>query len=284
MAPTLGTFGAWLNPRHDDDDRLTFAIDAEKLGYGTIWIGVGARPVSDMAFYERVLSETNTVTVASAIINMWSEPAEQIAGAYHRINARHPDRLLLGLGISHPEAMPDFAQPYAKMVDYLDRLDSEGVPHDARVLGALGPKAVRLAGARGLGAHPYLVTPQHTRRAREILGNGPLLAPEHKVVLDDDPVAARAVGRPAVEHPYLGLRNYTNSLRREGFTEHDLSGGGSDRLIDALALHGSVTTIADGLKEHLHAGADHVGIQVLASPGQSPMPGYRALADRLMHP
>jgi len=132
--------------------------------------------------------------------------------------------------------------------------------------------------ARSAGAHPYLVTPEHTRQAREILGSGPLLAPEQKVVLETDPERARAIGRPRVEKPYLGLRNYVSNLRRIGWSEEDVANDGSDALIDALAIHGDGEALARGVTAHLDAGADHVAVQVLA---KDPLPALRAIAASL---
>src|SRR4030088_3563144 len=120
----------------------------------------------------------------------------------------------------------------------LDVLDAGGVPRDRRVLAALGPRALRLAAERAAGAHPYLVVPDYTRHAREILGSEPLLAPEHKAVVSTAPEKARAIGRNFVKDPYLGLRNYVNNLLRHGFTTSDVADGGSNRLIDALVLRG----------------------------------------------
>ena len=140
---------------------------------------------------------------------------------------------------------------------------------------------LRLAAERTAGAHPYLVTPDYTRQARKILGPGPLLAPEQKVVLSTDPGQARAIGRPRVEKPYLGLANYTANLRRLGWTDEDLSGGGSDALIDALVARGSAAQVAARLSGHLDAGADHVSIQLLTAPGADPAGGYRELAQAL---
>ena len=190
-------------------------------------------------------------------------------------------RFLLGVGIGHPEATQEYRSPYDTIVDYLDVLDAEGVPVEDRVLAALGPKVLALAAERTAGAHPYLTTPEHTRRAREILGEGPLLAPEQKVVLDTDPVAARALGRPAVDRPYLHLRNYTEQPQRLGWSDADLADGGSDALIDALVVHGDAATVAAGIRAHLDAGADHVCLQLLTPPGADPVPGLRALATAL---
>jgi probable F420-dependent oxidoreductase len=149
------------------------------------------------------------------------------------------------------------------------------------VLAALGPKMLKLSAERAAGAHPYLTIPEHTRKAREIVGPGVLLAPEQKVVLDTNPVRARSIGRPVVAKPYLGLVNYTTNLRSLGYNDADLADGGSDRLIDALVAHGDAGTVASGLTEHLDAGADHVAVQLLTAVGDDPVAGFTALAKAL---
>jgi probable F420-dependent oxidoreductase len=112
------------------------------------------------------------------------------------------------------------------------------------------------------------------------MGSSAFLAPEHKVVLIEDDDVARKIGRPAVQNPYLGLRNYTTNLTRHGFTEADIDGSGSDALIDALVAHGSAETIYTQINEHLTAGANHIGIQVFADdPTASPVRAFRALAE-----
>jgi probable F420-dependent oxidoreductase len=278
----LGQIGAWFNPRYDDDARTEFVSHAEKLGYPTAWLGFGTASIGDLSLVERALDATTTITVATAIVNMWTNDPANIAKAYQRIASRHGDRFLLGVGVGHPESIPTYRKPYATMVDYLDQLDLGGVPTDRRILAALGPRALQLAADRTLGTHPYLVVPEFTREARQLLGPDVVIAPEHKVVLETDPDLARAIGRPFVADPYLKLRNYTNDLRRYGYTDHDIDGGGSDRLIDALVLHGTTDTIAAGLNVHLDAGANHVAVQVLTAEGHDPMPAYRQLADALL--
>jgi probable F420-dependent oxidoreductase len=277
MTIDVGRYGIWRSLRHGVDAK--FAAEAEALGYGAIW--VGGSPPGDLAAIESLLDATQHIVIATGIVNMWSTPAEEAAASYHRIAAKHPDRFLLGVGIGHPEATQEYRSPYATMVDYLDRLDDAGVPVEGRALAALGPKALRLAADRTAGAHPYLTTPEHTREAREILGDGVLLAPEQKVVLDTDPERARAIGRPAVERPYLHLVNYRKNLLRLGWAESDLNDGGSDALVDALAVHGDAETVAARLDAHLDAGADHVCAQVLTADGADPLPALRELAAAL---
>jgi probable F420-dependent oxidoreductase len=171
------------------------------------------------------------------------------------------------------------------MVAYLDQLDAleTPVPPDRRVLAALGPRMLKLAARRAAGAHPYFVPVEHTARARSALGPGPLLAPEVAVVLETDPVAARALAREYASL-YLGLPNYTQNLRTFGYGDEDMEGGGSDRLIDAVIPWGDAAAIADRIRQHQSAGADHVCLQVISAPGRLgfPLPEYTELAGALI--
>lgn len=273
MAVDLGAYGVWRRARELTTD---FARQVEDLGYGTLW--VGGSPPADLRIVEELLDATDSLVVATGIVNMWMADADEVAASYHRVATRHPGRFLLGLGIGHPEAIDRYRRPYETMVGYLERLDAAGVPREALVLAALGPKVLRLSAERTAGAHPYLTTPRHTRMAREILGAGPLLAPEQKVILVTDPDEGRRIGREAVGYSYLRLVNYRRSLLREGWTEADLDGGGSDRLIDALVLHGAPQEVTEGLSAHLDAGADHVSVHAL---GDDPMATLRPLAAEL---
>ena len=276
MTIELGRIGIWRHPSGLTPD---LAAEVEALGYGAIW--VGGSPAGDLGVVENLLATTDHIAVATGIVNVWKDDAATVAASYHRITARHPGRFLLGLGIGHPEATTQYQRPYAKLVSYLDELDELEVPAEGRALAALGPRVLRLAADRSAGAHPYLVTPEHTREARQILGAGPLLAPEQKVVFDTDPERARAIGRPRVQQPYLGLTNDLTNLRRLGWTDADFADGGSDALIDALVLHGDAETIARGVTAHLEAGADHVAIQVLDA---DPRPALQALSRQLQLP
>jgi probable F420-dependent oxidoreductase len=273
MGVELGKIGIW---RHPSGLTRELVAEVEALGYGTIW--VGGSPAGDLEVVEHLLDTTDHVAVATGIVNVWKDDAATVGASYHRVTARYPDRFLLGLGIGHPEATQEYQHPYTKLVSYLDQLDELKVPEQRRVLAALGPKFLTLSAQRAAGAHPYLVTPEHTRWARQILGDGPLLAPEQKVLLETDPDRARAISRPRVQNPYLGLTNYLASLRRLGWTDADFADGGSDALIDALVVHGDVAAIGRGVTAHLDAGADHVAVQVL---GPDPVPALRALADYL---
>jgi probable F420-dependent oxidoreductase len=272
----LGRFGVW---RGRGQVTPELAAGLERLGYGALWLG--GSPPGDLEQVEQLIDATTTLTLATGIVNMWQDDARTVAASFKRIEARHPGRFLLGVGAGHREATQRYAKPYETLASYVDTLLGDGVPTDSLVLAALGPKVLRLAAERTAGAHPYLVPPEHTRQARAILGDGPLLAAEQKVVLEADPERARAIGRPRVQNPYLGMVNYTSNLRRLGWSDEDLSGGGSDALIDALVAHGSGAQVAARLGEHFQAGADHVVIQLLTAPGADVMDGYRELARAL---
>lgn len=272
----LGRYGVFGNARFLTTER---ARVLESLGYETVW--QSGSPPADLSHVEAILNATSTLKVATGIVNVWTAGAADVARSYHRIEAAHPGRFLLGIGVGHPEAVATYHSPYQTLAGYLDVLDAEGVPARRRILAALGPRVLRLAATRTAGAHPYLVTPEHTRQARDILGAGKLLAPEQRVVLEADPARARALGRPSVVKPYLGLANYTTNLQRLGFTSEDVADEGSDRLIDALIVSGDDAEIRRRFEEHHHAGADHVAIHLIAEPGADLDAGFRRLARLL---
>ncbi|HEV3264546.1 MAG TPA: LLM class F420-dependent oxidoreductase [Acidimicrobiales bacterium] len=281
----LGKVGIWSGEFRSKKagDAGETAAELEGLGFGALWIPGGAGG-DIFGVVARVLDGTRTLPVATGILNVWMHDATEVAAEHARISAAHPDRFLLGLGVSHAMSVEATGRPYERprsvMVHYLDELDAAKTPvgKEERALAALGPKMLELARDRSAGAHPYLTTPEHTRWARTVLGEGPLLAPEQMVVLESDPTAARAVARTMLAL-YLQLPNYTNNMLRFGFTEVDLADGGSDRLIDGHIAWGGIEAIAGRVREHLDAGADHVCIQVLTgSRDRYPLAEWRELA------
>jgi probable F420-dependent oxidoreductase len=257
VKPDLGRFGSFgrgVTPQQ--------AKEIEALGYGAVW--VGGSPPAELAWVEPILANTSTLKVATGIVNIWSAAPGPVAESFHRIENAYPGRFLLGIGVGHPEAVQEYQKPIDALRGYLDKLDEYGVPKNQRVIAALGPQVLKLSAARSAGAHPYLTTPEHTARARELLGPEAFLAPEHKAVLTTDADQAREVGRRALDI-YLNLQNYLNSWKRLGFTDEDVARPGSDRLVDAVVAYGTPEQIAARLTAHLDAGADHVPVQVLTS-------------------
>ncbi len=276
LKPDLGRFGVFLPTRSITPE---LAAKIESLGYGAVWIG--GSPDAELAWVDPALAQTTSLQLATGIVNIWSAPAPAVAESFARIESAYPGRFLLGIGVGHREHTQEYIKPYDALVSYLDALDAAVVPTSRRVLAALGPRVLRLAAQRSAGAHPYLTTPEHTAKARDLVGKTVFLAPEHKVVLTTDAEEARAVGRETVEH-YLGLSNYVNNWLRLGFTEADVRKPGSDRLIDAVVAYGTPKDIAQRLTEHLEAGADHVAIQVLGGWNEDTLlPALSELAEPL---
>lgn len=261
----LGKYGVWQPAYATTPD---MAKHLESLGFTALWLG---GPEADLAGMDDILAATDHLVVGTSIYNIYRGDAATLAAAYRRIEDKFPERLLVGIGVGHPEQTKGYGPPLATLKAFLDELDNRGFPQERRALAALGPKMLDLARERTGGSVPYLVTPEHTRRSRQALGPQRFLAPEQKVVLESDAARARALTRPRIKHPYLGLVNYRNSLRRLGFTDEDLAGDGSDRLVDALTVHGEPADIARGVRAHLDAGADHVQIQ-LVSANSAPHP------------
>ena len=265
-------------------------VAAEELGYTAVWLP----DMGGGGLFERLaalLGVTSRITVATGILNIWMNGAAETAEQYTKLTAAHGDRLLIGLGASHAPIVDQaeagrYRRPLTRMVEFLDELDalSPTVGKERRVLAALGPKMLGLAGQRASGAHPYLVPLEHTRAARGALGPDAYLAPELGVVLETDAGRAREIARAGLSM-YFGLPNYLNNLRRYGFDDVDLAAPGSDRLIDALVAWGDEETIAARVAEHRDAGADHVAVQVLTGADTAeatfPLEQWRRLAPVL---
>jgi probable F420-dependent oxidoreductase len=265
----LGRIGVWRSNRHGASDLKQL----EALGYTAFWIG-GSPSVEDARPY---LEAADSIKVATGILNIWQHRPEDVAAAQKQLVADFPDRFLLGIGVGHPEATSDYTRPLKAMREFFDGMN---LPKEQLAAAALGPKMLDLSAERSLGTHPYFITPDHTRFARERLGAGVLVAPEVAVVVEPDPETARALAREYA-HMYLGLQNYTSNLLKFGFTEQDIADGGSDRLIDAVIPHGSAEQIAEAVQAHFEAGADHVCLQPLGH-GAQPAQDYEQLANALL--
>ena len=274
----LGRFGVWTSYRAIGQENAGSAARlAEQLGFGTFWLG-GSPRLPDVL---PLLEATETLTVATGIVNVWAYDPAQLAAEHAELAPAYGERLLVGIGVGHPEATSDYRRPLTAMRSFLDGLDGAPVPlaPSDRCLAALGPKMLDLCAERSRGAHTYFVPVEHTRDARQRIGNGELIATEVACVVDPDPESARQAAR-AYAQMYLGLSNYTSNLRRYGFTEDDIADGGSDRLIDTIVPHGSAQEIADVAQAHLEAGADHVCLQPVGAQGV-PKEQWTALAGAL---
>ncbi|MCU1462903.1 MAG: class F420-dependent oxidoreductase [Acidimicrobiales bacterium] len=263
----------------------------EELGFPTLWIPetVGRDPFVTAAL---LLSATTGLTIATGIANIYARDAVTMANTQRTLDEAFPGRFLLGLGVSHHHLVDrvrhhDYSRPYSRMVEYLDAMEGAiflAVGPEQRpptVLAALGPKMLQLAGERAGGAHPYFVPVEHTARARQILGPGPILAPEQMVVLDTDRARARETARKGMA-VYLRAPNYVNNLERFGFTDDDVADGGSDRLVDAIVACGDVDAARARVDQHFDAGASHVCVQVLQDdPRAVPEAAWRDLAAAL---
>jgi probable F420-dependent oxidoreductase len=288
----LGRVGVWGGTlrRAPLREAVDAAVELDRLGYGVLWLPGRGGKDGDSVFERAasVLTETSRMTVATGIVSVWEIPAATTAAEHSRLTAAHPGRFLLGLGISHAPLVDQdepgrYARPIETMSAYLDELDAtpHPVPREQRVIAALGPRMLRLARERSAGTHPYLVTPEHTLRAREAMGPDRLVVPEQGVVLSEDPLAGRRIARRHLSG-YLRLPNYTNNWMRLGFTPDDLENGGSDRLVDALVAWGDAAAIRTRVDEHLRLGADQVALQVLREDNELPREEWRELAGALL--
>ena len=288
----LGRYGIWSGSiglaTTPIDEVVEFAREVERLGFDSLWVpeAFGREIFGHAAI---LLGATSRITIATGIANMYARDAVAMRNGARTLSEAYPGRFVLGVGVSHALFVAprghDYESPMAVATRYLESMESARwigpEPPDVPVLlGALGPRMIELAGDRIDGIHPYKVTPEHTRSARQIVGASKIVAPEQAVAISDDEAAARAAAR---EHfrVYLRLDNYRRSFLRQGFTEDDLAERGSDRIVDAIVAHGSAAVATDRIAAHLDAGADHVAIQAIPVGDDSALDAVRRVAAAL---
>ena len=289
----IGRFGIWTGvlDAHPSAVAQQAARVVEELGFSALWIpeAVGRDPFVAATL---MLSATTELKLATGIANIYARDPMTMASCQKTVAEAFPGRFLLGMGVSHGHLVAgvrkhDYSRPFSYMSEYLDRMDKAlfmAIGPDAdpgRLLAALGPKMLELSATKANGAHPYFTTPEHTKIARQALGPDALLAPEQMVVLSTDPAEARRIARKGMK-VYMPLPNYFNNLMRLGFTEEDRLDGGSDRLVDAVVAWGTVDQVAERVRAHHDAGADHVCVQVLRDDMAVPESEWRELAAVLI--
>jgi probable F420-dependent oxidoreductase len=293
LAEQLGRVGLWT--RHLDiqpAERVRSTVaELEELGWGSLWSWevFGREALTNAGL---LLSATRRMVVGTGIASIWARDPVAMAAAQRTLAEAYPARFVLGIGVSHAPIVDArghrYDRPLEAMRAYLDAMDAapwQGPPlaeAPVRVLAALGPRMLELAAERSAGALLYNNPPEATAAARSVVGAGPLLATEQAVVVEDDPAEARRIGREFIAF-YLTLPNYVRAWERAGFGPEERADGGSDRMVDAVVAWGSPEAIAERVRAHLDAGADHVCLQVLESdPNGLPLAGWRALAPALV--
>lgn len=282
----IGRLGVWTwLDTLSAAEAVAAAQRIERLGYSMLWLpeAVGRDPFALISF---LAPQTSRLVFATGIANLYARDAMTMNTLRQTVGDLSGDRFVLGIGVSHAHLVTgvrghEYGKPVSTMRTYLEAM-AKGLymaPRAASeppvVLAALRPKMLELAKTAAQGAHPYFVTPEHTARAREILGPGPWLAPEQKILRETDPTKARGVARAAMRI-YTGLPNYQNNLRWLGYGDDDFANGGSDRLVDAIVAWGPDESIRARVKAHHDAGANHVCIQPLRPDGK-PGPDLDAL-------
>jgi probable F420-dependent oxidoreductase len=273
----LSKYGVWIGHTLLEHDYGEAATLAEDLGFGTFWLGGSPR----LSKVRGLLEASQNLVIATGIVNIWQYDPAVLAAEFADLERDFPGRVLLGLGIGHPEGTVEYQKPLTKTKEFLDGIAAAPapVPRERMVVAALGPKMLDLSFERTLGTHPYYVPAEQTRIARQRLGSEALVATEIAVVVDEDRERGLAAARKYSEL-YLQLSNYTSNLKRLGWAEEDLADGGSTRLMDAVVPQGSAADLVGPINAHLDAGADHVCVQTVGVNGL-PTAAWTALAGAL---
>lgn len=286
MRTDLGELGVWASlDAFSAPEAAEFARQLEVWGYTALWIpeAVGRDPFSLIGY---LAAQTERLVFATGIANIYARDPMTMKSIHRTVSDLAPGRFVLGLGVSHQHLVSrvrghDYKKPLTTMKNFLESFDKalfmarEPETLAPIVLAALRDKMLGLAASATAGAHPYLVPPEHTARARKVMGDDAWLCPEQMVLLETDATKARAVARNQLK-VYIGLPNYQNNLRQFGFTDDDFADGGSDRLVDEIVAWGDEQVIADRIQAHRDAGANHVCIQAFRPDGV-PLPDLRLL-------
>ncbi len=289
--PRIGRIGVWtgrLQKRPSGEAREVVA-ELEEIGYGSVWIPESPFGKDALTFAAVLLGASRSITVATGIAITWARDPVAMMNAARTIGDAHPERFVLGIGISHDSTATarghTYRRPVESMRNYLDDMgaaefDGHGPAWQPPVvIAALGPRMLETAREHADGAHPFLTTPAHTHRARGILGPGKLLAVEQGIVLGVGD-SARTAARSNLAR-YLSWPSYRRHFERLGFEETDFAGGGSDRLIDAVFAIGDSAAAERRVREHIDAGADSVCLQVVTDDLDEELRGFRQIGEAL---
>lgn len=283
----LGKLGVWVSmDGMNAAAAAAFAGRVENWGYTALWLPE-SRGRNALVMSSWLLANTQKLIVATGIANIYARDPMAMANGQRGLAEQSGGRFLLGIGVSHRPMVEGlrghtYARPVATMRAYLEAM--RAAPYQApepperpvTVLAALGPRMMALSAEMAEGAHPYNTTPEHTAQARRVLGPGKLLCPEVWVLLETDPHKARTAARQALAR-YLEAENYVNAWHLQGFADDELSGGGSDRFVDAMVAWGDEDAIRRRIRQHWDAGADHVCIQSIAPQGTRQIADERVL-------
>jgi probable F420-dependent oxidoreductase len=290
--PPLGRVGAWSGrlQRRPTGEAIEVVNELEELGYRSVWIPESPFGKDVLTFSGVLLGASTSITVATGIAIVWARDPAAMMNSGRTLGDAHPERFLLGIGISHESTAAarghDYRRPVQAMREYLQTMHAAGFDgHGPQwtppvLIAALGPRMLDVAAEFADGAHPFLTTAEHTHSARRTLGPDKLLAVEQGVILGTDH-DARAAARENLTR-FLAWPNYRRHFERLGFGEADFADGGSDRLIDAVFAIGDEEAVERRVQEHLDAGADHVCLQIVTNDMDEELAVYRRIAQSVM--
>lgn len=261
----MGPVGALLPVTFTEAQSAIAQRDAvrllERRGYRCTWTNevFGKDAFVQLAL---LLGATEHMVFGTSIANVWVREPQTASAAAAQLAQAYPDRFVLGMGVGYPaqaaSAGRDFGRPLATMREYLRRMTEPTWPPvpDAdypTIIAANGPKMLALAGDIADGALPAGLPAEYTEQARRVLGPDKLLVVGLSVVVDSD--AARASVSSSLTNP-----SFANAVSALGYSTDASEIDG--RLVDAVVGHGDPEAIAEKVREHRAAGADHVIVMV----------------------
>jgi len=279
---------------------LNGIMAAEQAGIQCAWMTSGGTAPDPLAVFAAAALKTERIEFGTSIIPTFPRhPLVVIQGA-QVVDSLAPGRLRLGVGPSHQPTIEGtwgipFERPLEHLREYLHvlraalsegKVDFDGKRFKAHaqltggplqvklMASALRPNSFRLCGELTDGAIswvcplPYLrkvALPALQAGAAKAKRETPPLIAHIPVVVCEDADAVRAGAAKQLGH-YPRLPFYSRMFQDAGFPEAK-EGKLSDRMIDALVVHGSAAQVKDRLRQVPSFGAAEVLATPIAIPG-----------------
>jgi probable F420-dependent oxidoreductase len=267
------------------EESVAFCRRIERMGYKVLWApeAWGRDPFAQGGY---LLAKTDRLIYATGIANIWARDPVAMAASAKTLAEAAEGRFILGIGVSHRSLVEDvrshkYTKPYSYMKEYIPLMRSAlyraAAPktEPPLVIAALHPKMLALAAREARGTHTAFCLPEHTKRAREVMGPDAWVCPSVMTILERDAAKARARARQHLSF-YANQENYQRIFLAQGFSRADFENGCSDHLIDAVIAWGSEEQIRKRIDAHLIAGANHVCLMPLRCDEPN-LPDERAL-------
>ena len=262
------------------EDLMAVAQEAERRGFP----GVMAPSSGDnLALLFAVLERTERIVVGTGIANIYTRHPSEMASASSMMEELHPERFILGIGVSHPPTHQrlgvDTGRPLGDTRRYVEEMDAiwGDAARPKLMLAALRDRMTALAGEISDGVMWANGVRSHMTHSLAQLPDGLsddfIVSNVVPVAVDEDRGAARERVRRALIN-YLQLVNYQNYYIEAGYAEEverarqaiqagdadGVLGAISDAMVDDITVYGTPEDVRAGFQSWVDTGMTHMAL------------------------